>query len=80
MQNYGKHILTLDKKKLFVLILFFDLTVNNSVTVSPLESIVQGKRHCDAFIDVPLVDVAAAVTTAYYYRYNKDITFSGVMN
>ncbi|KAA6332757.1 MAG: hypothetical protein EZS28_053242 [Streblomastix strix] len=70
----------LDNKKLFVLILFFDLSVNKSVTVSPLESIVKGKRHCDVFIDVPLVDIAAAAaTTAYCYRYNKDITFSGVM-
>ncbi|KAA6366414.1 MAG: hypothetical protein EZS28_038061 [Streblomastix strix] len=58
-----------------------DLTVNNSVTVSPLESIVQGKRHCGVFIDVPLLDVAAAsATTAYFYRYPKDITFSGVMD
>ncbi|KAA6392807.1 MAG: hypothetical protein EZS28_011667 [Streblomastix strix] len=58
-----------------------DLTVNNSVTVSPLESIVQGKRHCGVFIDVPLLDVAAASgTTAYFYRYLKDITFSGVMD
>ncbi|KAA6360608.1 MAG: hypothetical protein EZS28_043865, partial [Streblomastix strix] len=58
-----------------------DLTVNNSVTVSPLESIVQGKRHCGVFIDVPLDEVAAASgTTAYFYRYPKDITFSGVMD
>ncbi|KAA6394845.1 MAG: hypothetical protein EZS28_009626 [Streblomastix strix] len=58
-----------------------DLTVNNSVTVSQLESIVQGKRHCGVFIDVPLVEVAAASgTTAYFYRYPKDITFSGVMD
>ncbi|KAA6380093.1 MAG: hypothetical protein EZS28_024380 [Streblomastix strix] len=58
-----------------------DLTVNNSVTVSPLESIVQGKRHCGVFIDVPLEQVAAAsATTACFYRYPKDITFSGVMD
>ncbi|KAA6355615.1 MAG: hypothetical protein EZS28_048858, partial [Streblomastix strix] len=58
-----------------------DLTVNNSVTVAPLESIVQGKRHCGVFIDVSLVDVAAASgTTAFFYRYPKDITFSGVMD
>ncbi|KAA6377739.1 MAG: hypothetical protein EZS28_026735 [Streblomastix strix] len=58
-----------------------DLSINNSGTVSPLESIVQGKRHCCVFIDVPLVDVAAASgTTAYFYRYPKDITFSGVMD
>ncbi|KAA6369761.1 MAG: hypothetical protein EZS28_034710, partial [Streblomastix strix] len=58
-----------------------DLTVNNSVTVAPLESIVQGKRHCGVFIDVPLVEVAAAsATTAFFYRYPKDITFSGVVD
>ncbi|KAA6387588.1 MAG: hypothetical protein EZS28_016885 [Streblomastix strix] len=58
-----------------------DLNVNNSVTVAPLESIVQGKRHCGVFINVPLVEVAAAsATTAYFYRYPKDITFSGVMD
>ncbi|KAA6380490.1 MAG: hypothetical protein EZS28_023982 [Streblomastix strix] len=58
-----------------------DLTVNNNVTVAPLESIVQGKRHCGVFIDVPLADVAAASgTTAFFYRYPKDITFSGVMD
>ncbi|KAA6378305.1 MAG: hypothetical protein EZS28_026168, partial [Streblomastix strix] len=58
-----------------------DLTVNNSVTVSPLESIVQGMRHCGVFIDVPLSEVtAASATTAFFYRYPKDITFSGVMD
>ncbi|KAA6402113.1 MAG: hypothetical protein EZS28_002360 [Streblomastix strix] len=58
-----------------------DFTVNNSVTVVPLESIVQGKRHCGVFIDVPLADVAdASVTTAYFYRYPHDITFTGVMD
>ncbi|KAA6400850.1 MAG: hypothetical protein EZS28_003623 [Streblomastix strix] len=58
-----------------------DLTVNNSVTVSPLESIFQGKRHYGVFLDLPLVEVAAAsTTTAYFYRYPKDITFSGVMD
>ncbi|KAA6390689.1 MAG: hypothetical protein EZS28_013784 [Streblomastix strix] len=58
-----------------------DLTVNNCVTVSPLESTVQGKRHCGVFIDVALVEVAAASsTTEYFYRYPKDITFSGVMD
>ncbi|KAA6363058.1 MAG: hypothetical protein EZS28_041415, partial [Streblomastix strix] len=58
-----------------------DFIVNNSVTVSPLESTVQGMRHCGVFIDVPLLAVAAAsATTEYFYRYPKDITFSGVMD
>ncbi|KAA6364976.1 MAG: hypothetical protein EZS28_039498 [Streblomastix strix] len=30
-----------------------DQCTSNSVTVSPLESIVQGKRHCGEFIDIP---------------------------
>ncbi|KAA6359713.1 MAG: hypothetical protein EZS28_044759, partial [Streblomastix strix] len=55
-----------------------DLTVNNSVTVSPLENIVQGKRHCGVFIDIP----CAKITTGqdYYYRIPDPITFSGVMD
>ncbi|KAA6382944.1 MAG: hypothetical protein EZS28_021528, partial [Streblomastix strix] len=46
-----------------------DLCTNNSVSVSPLESIVAGKRHCGVFIDVLLSmfnDVAG--TTPFYYN------------
>ncbi|KAA6401404.1 MAG: hypothetical protein EZS28_003069 [Streblomastix strix] len=54
---------------------------NNKVTVLPLESIVQGKRHSGVFIDGPLVDVAAAfATSAFYYRYPKDIILSWVID
>ncbi|KAA6388451.1 MAG: hypothetical protein EZS28_016020, partial [Streblomastix strix] len=35
-----------------------DQCTSNSVTVSPLESIVQGKRHCGIFIDIPLADIS----------------------
>ncbi|KAA6393456.1 MAG: hypothetical protein EZS28_011021 [Streblomastix strix] len=58
-----------------------DLCTNNSVSVSPLESIVAGKRHCGVFIDVPLRAInAAAATTAKYFRIPVDITFSGVLD
>ncbi|KAA6355159.1 MAG: hypothetical protein EZS28_049314, partial [Streblomastix strix] len=58
-----------------------DLCTNNSVSVSPLESIIQGKRHCGVFIDVPLSAInTAAATTTYYYRIPHDIVFSGVLD
>ncbi|KAA6402063.1 MAG: hypothetical protein EZS28_002411 [Streblomastix strix] len=55
-----------------------DLTVNNSVTVSLLESIVLGKRHCGVFIDI----ACAKITTNqdFYYRIPDPITFSGVID
>ncbi|KAA6364875.1 MAG: hypothetical protein EZS28_039598, partial [Streblomastix strix] len=57
------------------------LCTNNSVSVSPLESIIQGKRHCGVFIDVPLSAInTAAATTTYYYRIPNDIVFSGVLD
>jgi hypothetical protein len=34
-----------------------DLCTTNSVSVSPLESIVDGKRHCGVFIEIPLTDI-----------------------
>ncbi|KAA6355985.1 MAG: hypothetical protein EZS28_048488, partial [Streblomastix strix] len=34
-----------------------DLCTSNSVSVSPLESIINGKRHCGIFIDIPLSDI-----------------------
>ncbi|KAA6357110.1 MAG: hypothetical protein EZS28_047363, partial [Streblomastix strix] len=62
-----------------------DLCTNNSVSVSPLESIVAGKRHCGVFIDIPLYDINAKATvgppaTPFYYLYPEDITFSGVLD
>ncbi|KAA6362124.1 MAG: hypothetical protein EZS28_042349, partial [Streblomastix strix] len=58
-----------------------DLCTNNSVSVSPLESIIAGKRHCGVFIDIPLCDIdrAAAADTPYFYLIPHDITFSGVL-
>ncbi|KAA6380913.1 MAG: hypothetical protein EZS28_023561 [Streblomastix strix] len=42
-----------------------DLCTSNSVSVSPLESIINGKRHCGIFIEIPLsdVDTQSATTT-----------------
>ncbi|KAA6384528.1 MAG: hypothetical protein EZS28_019945 [Streblomastix strix] len=60
-----------------------DLCTNNSVSVSPLESIIAGKRHCGVFIDIPLCEIdraAAAGDTPYFYLIPYDITFSGVLD
>ncbi|KAA6375418.1 MAG: hypothetical protein EZS28_029055 [Streblomastix strix] len=59
-----------------------DLCTNNSVSVSSLEFIVAGKRHCGVFIDIPLcqIDRAAAAGTPYFYLIPYDITFSGVLD
>ncbi|KAA6383857.1 MAG: hypothetical protein EZS28_020615, partial [Streblomastix strix] len=63
-----------------------DLCTNNSVSVSPLESIIAGKRHCGVFIDVKMKDINDKATAAgpplapkteYYYLIPEDITFSG---
>ncbi|KAA6378391.1 MAG: hypothetical protein EZS28_026082 [Streblomastix strix] len=56
-----------------------DLTVNNSITVSPLESITQGKRHCGVFIDIPVSKLNAS-TCDYYYKIPEPITFSEVLD
>ncbi|KAA6400860.1 MAG: hypothetical protein EZS28_003619 [Streblomastix strix] len=62
-----------------------DLCTKNSVSVSPLESIIEGKRHCGIFIDIPLCEIdrqatAATFVTPFYYRIPNDITFSGVLD
>ncbi|KAA6370747.1 MAG: hypothetical protein EZS28_033725, partial [Streblomastix strix] len=62
-----------------------DLCTKNSVSVSPLESIIEGKRHCGVFIDIPLCEIdrqsiAATVGTPFYYKIPFDITFSGVLD
>ncbi|KAA6399209.1 MAG: hypothetical protein EZS28_005267 [Streblomastix strix] len=59
-----------------------DLCTNNSVSVSPLESIIACKRHCGVFIDIPLseIDQAAGGATPYFYLIPHDITFSGVLD
>ncbi|KAA6366685.1 MAG: hypothetical protein EZS28_037788 [Streblomastix strix] len=51
---------------------------SNSVTVSPLESIVQGKRHCGVFIDIPVAKISVA--NAFNYLIPYPIVFSGVMD
>ncbi|KAA6397786.1 MAG: hypothetical protein EZS28_006690 [Streblomastix strix] len=62
-----------------------DLCTKNSVSVSPLESTNEGKRHCGVFIDIPLCDIdrqatVATVGTPFYYRIPFDITFSGALD
>ncbi|KAA6380858.1 MAG: hypothetical protein EZS28_023614, partial [Streblomastix strix] len=56
-----------------------DQCTANSVTVSPLESIVEGKRHCGVFIDIP-IDGAISAAGAYNYLIPYGIVFSGVMD
>ncbi|KAA6403799.1 MAG: hypothetical protein EZS28_000674 [Streblomastix strix] len=60
-----------------------DLCINNSINVSPLESIIAGKRHCGIFMGIPLSDIDLQATeaedqprTPYYFRIPYDITFS----
>ncbi|KAA6377950.1 MAG: hypothetical protein EZS28_026525 [Streblomastix strix] len=55
-----------------------DQCTANSVTVSPLESIVEGKRHCGVYIDIPVSQISTA--GAYNYLIPYDIVFSGVMD
>ncbi|KAA6362294.1 MAG: hypothetical protein EZS28_042179, partial [Streblomastix strix] len=59
-----------------------DLCTSNSVSVSPLESIIAGKRHCGIFIDIPLSDIDKQCddATPWYFRIPFDITFSGVLD
>ncbi|KAA6359624.1 MAG: hypothetical protein EZS28_044849 [Streblomastix strix] len=58
-----------------------DLCTSNSVSVSPLESIINGKRHCGIFIEIPLSDIdGATATTPWYFKIPFDITFSGVLD
>ncbi|KAA6401682.1 MAG: hypothetical protein EZS28_002786 [Streblomastix strix] len=62
-----------------------DLRTKNSDSVSQLESIIERKRHCGVFIDIPLCEIdryaaAATVGTPFYYRIPNDITFSGVLD
>ncbi|KAA6393108.1 MAG: hypothetical protein EZS28_011365 [Streblomastix strix] len=59
-----------------------DLCINNFISVSPLESIIAGKRHCCVFIDIPLSDIdkQAAGNTPFFYLIPYDITFSGVLD
>ncbi|KAA6392735.1 MAG: hypothetical protein EZS28_011740 [Streblomastix strix] len=56
-----------------------DLCTNNSVSVSPLESIAAGKRHCGIFIDIP-VEAFSATAGRFNYLIPYPITFSGVLD
>ncbi|KAA6362336.1 MAG: hypothetical protein EZS28_042137, partial [Streblomastix strix] len=56
-----------------------DLCTNNSVSVSPLESIIAGKRHCGIFIDIPVKDFCTTAGT-FNYKIPFPITFSGVLD
>ncbi|KAA6398607.1 MAG: hypothetical protein EZS28_005863, partial [Streblomastix strix] len=60
-----------------------DLCTKNSVSVSLLESIIEGKRHCGIFINIPLceIDRQAIIEdlgTPFQYKIPFDITFSRV--
>ncbi|KAA6397523.1 MAG: hypothetical protein EZS28_006952 [Streblomastix strix] len=58
-----------------------DLSTNNSVSVSPLESIIASKRYCGIFLDIPLSEIdKAAADTPFFYLIPYDITFSGVLD
>ncbi|KAA6399394.1 MAG: hypothetical protein EZS28_005080 [Streblomastix strix] len=41
-----------------------DLCTKNSVSVSPLESIIEGKRHCGILFDFPLCEIDRQATAA----------------
>ncbi|KAA6381697.1 MAG: hypothetical protein EZS28_022773, partial [Streblomastix strix] len=56
-----------------------DLCTNNSVSVSPLESIVAGKRHCGIFIGM-LVAAFSGTAGRFSYLIPYAITFSGVLD
>ncbi|KAA6376929.1 MAG: hypothetical protein EZS28_027544 [Streblomastix strix] len=54
-----------------------DSCTKNSVSVSPLETVVSGRRHCGVFIDIP-VSVFAADSFNYLIPY--PITIAGVLD
>ncbi|KAA6403960.1 MAG: hypothetical protein EZS28_000506 [Streblomastix strix] len=62
-----------------------DLCIKNSVRVSPLESMIEGKRHNGVFIDIRLREIdrqatAETVTTPFYYKIPQDITFCQILD
>ncbi|KAA6359867.1 MAG: hypothetical protein EZS28_044606, partial [Streblomastix strix] len=54
-----------------------DECTRNSVSVSSLESIVRGRRHCGIFLDIPVSEFAAA---SFNYKFPFDITIAGVLD
>ncbi|KAA6404205.1 MAG: hypothetical protein EZS28_000267 [Streblomastix strix] len=62
-----------------------DLCTKNSVSASPLESIIERKRYCVVFIDIPLCEIDRLATgeatgIPFYYKIPSDIIFSGVLD
>ncbi|KAA6392260.1 MAG: hypothetical protein EZS28_012215 [Streblomastix strix] len=58
-----------------------DLCTKNCVSVSPLKSIIAGKRHCGVFIHITLCEIdrqttVEAIGIQFYYKIPNDITFS----
>ncbi|KAA6353303.1 MAG: hypothetical protein EZS28_051170, partial [Streblomastix strix] len=56
-----------------------DQCTNNSVSVSPLDSVVRGRRHCGIFLDIP-VKAFGNVAGAFNYYIPDDITIAGVLD
>ncbi|KAA6404353.1 MAG: hypothetical protein EZS28_000116 [Streblomastix strix] len=54
-----------------------DLNTNNSVSVSPLETVVRGRRHCGVFIDISVEAFAAG---SFNYLIPYLITIAGVLD
>ncbi|KAA6381398.1 MAG: hypothetical protein EZS28_023077, partial [Streblomastix strix] len=54
-----------------------DECTRNQVSVSSLESIVRGRRHCGIFLDIP---VPAFVINSFNYQFQFDITIAGVLD
>ncbi|KAA6395227.1 MAG: hypothetical protein EZS28_009248 [Streblomastix strix] len=54
-----------------------DECTRNSVSVSSLESIVRGRRHCGIFLDIPVSRFAA---DSFNYTFPFDITIAGVLD
>ncbi|KAA6387465.1 MAG: hypothetical protein EZS28_017002, partial [Streblomastix strix] len=56
-----------------------DLCTKNSVSVSPLESVVAGNRHCGIFLDIPVKDFCD-VNGLFNYKRPYPITIAGVLD
>ncbi|KAA6367937.1 MAG: hypothetical protein EZS28_036535, partial [Streblomastix strix] len=54
-----------------------DQCTNNSVSVSPLETVVRGRRHCGIFLDIPVEYFAAG---SFNFKINQPITCSQVLD
>ncbi|KAA6376282.1 MAG: hypothetical protein EZS28_028191, partial [Streblomastix strix] len=54
-----------------------DECTRNSVSVSSLESIVRGRRHCGIFLDIPVSEFAE---DSFNYMIPSDITIAGVLD